>query len=154
MEPVRIVIAAALAVGIAGCQATSPKMKAEGAPAASMKQEAKASAQAEKKSMQAAAMEITTEEQFRETIVDKRFTGLKSTASYFISRADGRLVGEHKGKTVSGTWTWEGAFYCRTLKLGEKALGSDCQKVAFDGEVASFTRKKGEGKTSKLRLAE
>ena len=153
MKPLRIFIAAAFLVGVAGCQATSPKMKADSAAPASMKHETKAAASAEKKSMEAAGMEITTEEQFRETIVDRRFVGLGNAASYFISHADGRLTGEANGKTVSGTWHWEGVFYCRTLKLGGKDLGSDCQKVVFDGEVASFTRKMGEGKTAKLRLA-
>ena len=154
MEPIRIIIAAALALGIAGCAATSPKTKSEGAAAASTKQEAKASAAAEKKSMAAPDTQITTEEQYRAAVVGKRWVGINNASNWAVNHADGRLTGDVKDKKLTGAWTWEGAFYCRTAKWGEKDLGMDCQKVVLDGDILSVTRKKGEGKTSKWRLAE
>ena len=155
MVPVKIVAVAMLAIGVAACSGTEgPKTKAAATASATTQQVAKAPAATEKKSMEAAPTQITTEKQFREIIVGKRAEYTKSSANWATSIADGRLIGEWNGRKMDGTWWWEEPFYCRTLSVGGKDQGKNCQTVVIEGNVVTWTRDKGEGAASSWHLLE
>lgn len=65
---------------------------------------------------------------------------------------DGEIVGSAFGRDVSGSWTWEGGYFCRDLFWGEQSFGYNCQEVARDGSSLRFTSDKGEGDSASLRL--
>ena len=95
---------------------------------------------------------ITTEQEFREKVVGKRVT---NKSGYAILQEDGTITGAFgKGgkDKVTGTWTWEGQYYCRTVKLGSNDPGYDCQVIEVSGDVLTSTRKKGKGKSSVWKI--
>ena len=95
---------------------------------------------------------ITTEQEFRAKVVGRRIT---NKDGYVIIHEDGKLTGafgkggKHK---LSGTWAWKGRHYCRTVKVGSKDYGRDCQVIEVSGTKFASTRKKGEGKRSVWKI--
>ena len=94
---------------------------------------------------------IETEQEFREVVVENR---LSSKHGYVIVHADGTMTGDFGGKKLTGTWRWDGRYYCRTAKLGDKKFSPNCQTVTVSGDKVTFGRNKGLGKKSKFRLEE
>ena len=94
---------------------------------------------------------IETEEEFREVIVEKR---LSSEYGYSMVHEDGTLSGDFGGKELTGTWSWDGKYFCRTARLGSKKFPLNCQTVTVKGDKVTFGRNKGLGKKTKLRLEE
>lgn len=94
---------------------------------------------------------ITTEQEYRDAVVGKRF-GNKD--GHFVIHDDGSYTGEFGGKTQTGEWTWEGEFYCRSGKLGNRKLKRDCLVVFVEGDTLTGIRKKGKGKKLTYRLQE
>ena len=73
---------------------------------------------------------------------------------YFVIHEDGTLTGKFNNKKLTGKWTWEGQFFCRTTKLGTRKSGRDCQVIVVDGDTLTGSRKKGKGKTFSWKLQE
>ena len=96
-------------------------------------------------SVSAADATIATEQEFREVAVGKK---LVSKHGHVIVHDDGTLTGTFGNKELTGTWSWEDEFYCRSAKLGKKDIGDDCQVVEVSGDRLIFVRKKGKGKKS------
>lgn len=94
---------------------------------------------------------IETEQEFRDLIVEKR---LSSEHGYVIVHADGTMTGDFGGKNLTGTWSWDDRYYCRTARLGNKKIALNCQTVTVSGDKVTFGRNKGLGKKSKYRLEE
>ena len=94
---------------------------------------------------------ITTEQEYRDAIVGKKF-GDKN--GYFVAREDGTITGKFGGKKLTGEWTWEDEFFCRSAKLGSRKLKRDCQVVFLEGNTVTIHRKKGKGKKVTYRLQE
>ena len=92
---------------------------------------------------------ITTEKEFREKVV-----GMKNTSErgYSIIHEDGSITGSFNGRDLTGNWTWEGEYFCRSVKLGDKELPDDCQIVTVSGDKVTFIRNRGEGKRSSSRM--
>ena len=94
-----------------------------------------------------AKMRITTEKQSRELIVGKK---LVMKYGHGMAHPDGtltgtyRLKGNRKGE-LTGNWTWEGEYYCRSGMLGEDELPRDCQVVIVEGKNVTFIRGEGKG---------
>jgi hypothetical protein len=65
---------------------------------------------------------------------------------------EGGITGRAFGRDVSGSWTWEGGFFCRTLSAGDRDLPRNCQLVERRGDVLRFTADRGAGDTADLRL--
>lgn len=65
---------------------------------------------------------------------------------------DGEIEGSAFGYPVTGSWTWDGGFFCRDLAWGGDDLGYNCQAVARDGRSVRFISDKGEGDAASLRL--
>jgi hypothetical protein len=69
-----------------------------------------------------------------------------------VVRADGGLTGRAFGRAVTGSWTWEDGYFCRTITAGSRVLPRNCQTVARDGDTLRFTADRGAGDTADLRL--
>ena len=97
-------------------------------------------------------MRITTEQELREKVVGRR---ISNKDGYVIIHEDGTVTGafgkggEHK---LTGTWTWEGQHYCRTLKVGATDYGLDCQVLEVAGNTLASTTEKGKGERSVWKL--
>ena len=94
---------------------------------------------------------IETEQEFRDVIVEKR---LSNKHGYSVVHEDGTLSGEFGGKEVTGTWSWDGKYFCRTAKVGSKNFPLNCQTITVSGDKVTFGRNKGLGKKNKYRLEE
>ena len=95
---------------------------------------------------------ITTEQEFGEKVVGKRLT---NKAGYSIVQEDGTMTGAFgKGgkDKLTGPWTWENQYFCRTAKIGTKDFGHDCLVVEVSGDVVTFIRKKGKGKSTAWKI--
>lgn len=53
---------------------------------------------------------------------------------------------------VSGNWTWENGYFCRSLEWGGDDLGYNCQEVALKGSRIRFTSDKGGGQSADFTL--
>ncbi len=95
---------------------------------------------------------ITTEQELRKQVVGRRLT---NNDGYVIIQENGTVTGafgkggKHK---LSGTWTWEGQHYCRTVKLGSTDYGHDCQVIEVSGDTFASTTKKGKGERSVWKI--
>ena len=94
---------------------------------------------------------ITAEQEFRAKAVGKK---LVTKSGYVNVGKDGSLRGEFGGRELTGKWYWEDGYYCRTVKLGDRDLGHDCQAVLVTEDGMVFHRGKGQGKKSSPYRAE
>lgn len=92
---------------------------------------------------------ITTEKEFRAKVAGMQAT---SQSGYATSHEDGSITGNFNGQDLTGNWTWEGEYYCRTVMLGDRDLGHDCQVVVVSDDKVTFIRNKGEGKRANYRI--
>ncbi|PWJ21998.1 dihydrodipicolinate reductase [Jannaschia seohaensis] len=65
---------------------------------------------------------------------------------------DGSISGRGFGLRVTGGWTWEGGFFCRTLDTLLRDFPRNCQVVQVLGDVLRFTADRGAGDQADLRL--
>lgn len=82
-------------------------------------------------------------------MADKKFTNKNG---YAILHEDGTITGEFNNEITTGTWAWEDGYYCRTVKVGSKDLGHDCQVVEVSGDMLTFKSKKGKGRKGSFRI--
>ena len=122
------------------------EMTVSGAPAAMAQQAEETSAAAVP-----GKRRITTEQEFRDAVVGKKF-GNKN--GYFVIHEDGTFTGKFGSKKLTGEWTWEDEFYCRSGKLGSRKLKQDCQVLFLEGDTLTGNRKKGKGKKLTYRRQE
>jgi hypothetical protein len=81
--------------------------------------------------------------------------GGKSLTSLGVSLTvspSGSISGRAFGSTVSGAWTWNDGYFCRTLKAGDKVFARNCQLVQQNGNRLRFIADKGAGETANLRI--
>ena len=64
----------------------------------------------------------------------------------------GQIAGDALGWPVTGEWTWQDGWFCRTLFWGEDDLGYNCQMVEARGDELRFTSDRGTGRSASLRL--
>lgn len=65
---------------------------------------------------------------------------------------EGTITGKALGFTVSGAWTWEDGFFCRTLDYGSGSFEHNCQVVLQNGDAIRFIADRGTGDTAELKL--
>ncbi|MEO0860010.1 MAG: dihydrodipicolinate reductase [Pseudomonadota bacterium] len=65
---------------------------------------------------------------------------------------DGGIGGRAFGFRVTGSWRWEGGYFCRTINTAVRKLPDNCQTVARDGNVLRFTADRGAGDSADLRI--
>ena len=92
---------------------------------------------------------LTTEEDFRELVVDRELTGNRTTLRY---TGDGRMVGVVRGQRLEGRWGWASAALCRTATLGSRDLGHDCAAIFVIGDLVVIVRDEGRGSAFALRF--
>ncbi|WP_099827745.1 dihydrodipicolinate reductase [Oceaniglobus indicus] len=64
----------------------------------------------------------------------------------------GAITGTAFTADVTGSWTWSGDYFCRSLKYGNKQLADNCQTVAVSGATIRFTADRGAGDTADLTI--
>ncbi|WP_220748291.1 MULTISPECIES: dihydrodipicolinate reductase [Jannaschia] len=65
---------------------------------------------------------------------------------------DGSIAGRGFGLRVTGTWDWQGRFFCRTLDTAVRDFPRNCQTVEIQGATVRFTADQGAGDTADLRI--
>lgn len=65
---------------------------------------------------------------------------------------NGRISGRAFGSDVTGSWTWNGGYFCRRLVFGREDLGHNCQTVEISGRTIRFTSDQGQGEFADLTL--
>jgi hypothetical protein len=79
----------------------------------------------------------------------------KSLTSLGVSLAvspSGGIGGRAFGRDVTGSWSWEGGYFCRTMKAGDRAFARNCQLVQAKSGRIRFVADKGAGDTADLRI--
>lgn len=66
--------------------------------------------------------------------------------------SDGRIEGIGIRWEVSGKWTWQDGYFCRSLFWGGDDLGYNCQEVRANGERLRFTSDQGNGQSAVFQL--
>ena len=92
---------------------------------------------------------ITTEQEFRELVVDRDLRGYDTSLRY---TGGGKVAGVSRGKRIKGTWDWVGSALCRTVTLGSTNLGYDCQAIFVIGDLVIVVRDEGRGRAFALRF--
>jgi hypothetical protein len=92
---------------------------------------------------------VTDRGAFVALVSGKSLTSLGVTLSVSPS---GSISGRAFGSTVTGSWTWTGGYFCRTLKAGDKVFPRNCQLVQQKPGRVRFTADKGAGDTADLRI--
>ena len=67
-------------------------------------------------------------------------------------RADGTISGRALGRDVTGTWSWEGGMFCRTLDAGDRQFGRNCQVVSAEPGSIRFHADQGTGDIADFRI--
>ncbi len=65
---------------------------------------------------------------------------------------DGRITGTGASWEVSGEWSWQDGYLCRSLYWGGDDLGYNCQEVMTDGKKVRITSDRGQGRSADFRL--
>ena len=64
----------------------------------------------------------------------------------------GNISGKGAAWSVSGNWTWQNGYFCRSLEWGGDDMGYNCQEVESNGERIRFTSDQGAGSSAEFRL--
>lgn len=65
---------------------------------------------------------------------------------------NGQIAGKGATWDVSGEWTWENGYLCRSLEWGGDDLGYNCQEVRTNGTRVRITSDRGTGQSAEFRL--
>lgn len=90
--------------------------------------------------------QVTTEEGYISAFVGKNT--VDADGNTYRHSADGTFTGKLKsGDKLRGAWQWRGKYWCRNAIIGDRELGTDCQKVEVDGNKWRITRERGKGRS-------
>lgn len=65
----------------------------------------------------------------------------------------GQVTGSALGWGITGTWRWEGDYFCRELDWSGYAIEDNCQLVELlDNDKLRFTTDRGAGNSASFRL--
>ncbi len=67
-------------------------------------------------------------------------------------KPNGQISGTGASWPVSGKWSWEDGYLCRSLEWGGDDLGYNCQEVKTDGNRVRITSDRGSGESAVFRL--
>jgi hypothetical protein len=77
---------------------------------------------------------------------------LTSLGVKLIVTSDGGISGRAFGRDVTGRWTWNEGYFCRTMQAGDRQFARNCQVVERVGDRIRFIADRGAGETADLRL--
>jgi hypothetical protein len=92
---------------------------------------------------------ITARAAFVDLVGGKRLTGLGVSMTVDPS---GTIGGRAFGRDVSGEWTWDDGYFCRTMQAGDRSFARNCQVVQQQGDRLRFIADRGQGDTADLRI--
>jgi len=69
-------------------------------------------------------------------------------------RDSGKITGRAVGGKITGDWTWEDGYFCRTMYWGDREIPYNCQLVEIDGNKIRFTVDKGAGDDATFRITD
>ena len=81
--------------------------------------------------------------------------GGKSLTSLGVSLTvapSGTIGGRAFGRDISGQWTWDDGYFCRTMQAGDRVFARNRQVVERQGDRVRFIADKGQGETADLRI--
>ncbi|RVT83303.1 dihydrodipicolinate reductase [Rhodobacteraceae bacterium CCMM004] len=64
----------------------------------------------------------------------------------------GQIAGRAFGQPVTGSWNWQGRYFCRELRYGNEVIPANCQRVEVRSSTVRFTADRGTGDVANLRL--
>jgi hypothetical protein len=92
---------------------------------------------------------VTERAAFVALVGDKSLTNLGVTLNV---TPDGTIGGRAFGRDISGRWTWDDGYFCRTMQAGDRAFPRNCQVVQNSGDRIRFIADRGTGETADLRI--
>jgi hypothetical protein len=92
---------------------------------------------------------ITSAEEFRSLVAGKTLTRPLVTLTVGPS---GSISGRGAVWDVSGNWTWENGYFCRSLEWGGDDLGYTCMEVEASPDKIRFTADQGTGDSADFTL--
>jgi hypothetical protein len=92
---------------------------------------------------------VTDRSTFLAIVQGKRLTG---NGVGLVVSDGGAITGRAFGFKVTGDWTWEGTFFCRTLDSAIRSFPRNCQTVAVQGDVVRFQADQGTGDVADLTI--
>ena len=92
---------------------------------------------------------ITSDQEFRDLVVGRTFSNDQGSATY---HADETMSGELDGRTLTGYWFRDDEPLCRTIRLGDEFMGSDCQALFVSGDRMTVVGDEGMGEKETYRL--
>jgi|GEM_PF-175527 len=85
---------------------------------------------------------ITSKQEYLDKAADNYYGDAEGKS---IATHDGVIKGIFGGQQLTGNWTWEGEFFCRTSTLGSMDLGADCIQIDVTPNKMRLVLNKGEG---------
>lgn len=85
----------------------------------------------------------------------KSIVGGKTLTRPFVKLrvgVNGAISGRGAAWPVTGKWTWQGGYFCRSLEWGGDDLGYNCQEVKAAGGKIRFTSDQGSGDSADFTL--
>jgi hypothetical protein len=64
----------------------------------------------------------------------------------------GAISGKGAAWDVTGSWTWQNGYFCRSLEWGGDDLGYNCQEVTASAGKIRFTSDQGSGDSADFNL--
>lgn len=94
---------------------------------------------------------ITSEDEYRTTIVGKRLVWESGSATH---HEDGSITGNVGDREMTGTWSWQDGFYCRSIRISNTRVPDDCQILIVSGDELTVIRDGGMGDIATFRIEE
>ncbi len=67
-------------------------------------------------------------------------------------KEDGSIAGRAAGWDVTGSWSWQGGYFCREMDWSGYPIDYNCQLVEVDGDRIRFTVDQGAGDDAVFRI--
>lgn len=93
--------------------------------------------------------QVTSRNDFMELVTGKTLT---RTLVKLNVLPNGSISGKGASWPVTGQWTWQDGYLCRSLYWGGDDLGYNCQEVKTNGQKVRITSDKGTGQSADFRL--
>ena len=92
---------------------------------------------------------LTTEDEYRAMIVGKTIVWEHGSATH---HEDGTITGTVGGREMTGTWSWQDEFYCRSITIADTSVPYDCQILILSGDELIAIRDRGMGESNVFQL--
>ena len=67
-------------------------------------------------------------------------------------RPDDTITGRAMGSDITGSWVWDGGYFCRDMDWSGTPIEYNCQLVELDGDRIRFTVDQGAGQNATLQI--